>query len=1203
MKKLALLAGLVLVLTTLTSALEVTEINFDPANPETGEQVEVTAIAEGDDLEYIEARLPEQSEFESRNCGIGPCDNEDDPWYFTPGSSGSYTVEVRAGTVFEQSEVLEETIQVDSTDSEMPITVNSVSATRFDISEGQSTQLQAEVANSDSTYPRSVNVKWYADDGNYRILLDEDEETIQEDSEETIVSGFLSWNELRDKGIDLEEDYDLTAEVSVDGETLSASADQNLVLRGSAEFDVEIRDTSSPVDKGETLQVEYRIQNIGNTYGSQYVNLSIDGDKVDSYGRVGLSDGYDDTGTLEWDTSNADSGTYTATVATDDDSASTQVTVDEVITSTCDLDVGEVTLNPSTVDEGESIEAELSVSNEGDTQDVKITFSGGGDTFTTSRVTLVSGEEREFSGALSPSFSDQVEVEVETINGPCGDDVFATRSDDVTVVDQSDDEGPEAGFSFDPANPEVGETVEFDASDSSGDIESYEWGFGDGNSRDGELVENTYDAAGEYPVSLTVTDEQGRTDTEIRDLVVSPEPAQCGISRSNIGFSLQDYVIEEGENTEAEVVVNNDISQDQNVRVEFTVGGRTVDTVESTVSGNDYREFSQEVSADGDSFVRAHVETEGSPCGDQRFSFSKELYVISQTDEDAYLNVDVEDEEGDAIRGAKVEVEGPEDRIRYTDNYGRKGFSLEPGDYDVEVSRLGYETKEKSIELQSGDNRDLRFELERTQEDNGVLEVNVEDEDGDWIEDARVEVENGEDRYDLTNSNGFTAFSLHPDRYDVEVSHPDYEETVTDSVRIYEDEVERRTYRLGDEDRDGIQISSTSYDDTVCRGGTLAVEVSVENRDNIDEFVTVTGNGLGSNIVLDSFILDEGETEERRIRFTNVEGDGTETFTIRARNGTSDRVTRSVDVEDCVPTGTPTQDPSSVSMKLSYPISPNKALVGDTVKVSGFVDGVNRRANVEIDVNGDRKARVSTQPDGYYQTYIRADSVGMKTVRARSGGQSASRELQVLPTANVGMIDAPDRAFEGESFGLCTQVQSQVNARVLLLEDGELIESTNDRGEVCFEVDAEQPGNHIYEVRAITAGQSSSSKTTVEVLETDVEVRSFPDQIASVESGSGMVKVDLYNTKNELTRYNLELEGLPSTWLSQSEKQVVLNPGERREVFFYLTPRDEGTYDPEVIVEARNQEVFRQTVDLETGGQNRPRKKSFVQKLRGFFTL
>jgi hypothetical protein len=581
--------------------------------------------------------------------------------------------------------------------------------------------------------------------------------------------------------------------------------------------------------------------------------------------------------------------------------------------------------------------------------------------------------------------------------------------------------------------------------------------------------------------------------------------------------------------------------------------------------------------------------------------------VLSDSDEEATLDVEVNDVENDPISNARVEVDGSENRVRFTDVSGEADFSLKPGEYSVEVSHPNYESEDESVSLSEGEIENLGFQLvENIEDGKGTFQVFVEDGNtGDRIEDAEVEIGGPEHITAFTDDDGFTSFHVNQGVYDVEVSSPEYETISTDVVEVEENEIDTRTYRLYQEidgDR-GIEITNTDTSNSVCRGNTLPVDVTIENRDNRDEYVTVTGTGLGSNIVLDGFVLEEGERKERRLRFTNVEGSGRETFRIQAKNGTRDSVSRSVRVEDCTPSQPPTQDPSGISMKLSYPISPNKALVGDTIKVSGFVDAVNRRTEVEIDVNGDRNARVSTQPDGYYQTYIRADSVGMKTVRARSGGQSASRQLHVLPTASVGLVEAPRKAFEGETFEICTEVRSQVDAKVVLREDGRLIESTNDRGRVCFDVEARDPGKHVYEVGAYTSGDGSSSRITVEVLDTDVEVESSPDQVASVESGSGMIKVDLYNTKNQMTRYNLDVEGLPSTWLSQSEKRVVLSPGERKEVFFYLTPREEGIYDPEVIVEARNQEIFRQTVDLETGGHNAPREKGLLRGIKSLFGL
>ena len=46
---------------------------------------------------------------------------------------------------------------------------------------------------------------------------------------------------------------------------------------------------------------------------------------------------------------------------------------------------------------------------------------------------------------------------------------------------------------------------------------TYEWDFGDGDTSTEEIPAHAYGSAGEYTVSLTVTDDRGNTDTEIRD--------------------------------------------------------------------------------------------------------------------------------------------------------------------------------------------------------------------------------------------------------------------------------------------------------------------------------------------------------------------------------------------------------------------------------------------------------------------------------------------------------------------------------------------------------------------------------------------------------------------------------------------------------------------------------------------------------------
>ena len=92
-----------------------------------------------------------------------------------------------------------------------------------------------------------------------------------------------------------------------------------------------------------------------------------------------------------------------------------------------------------------------------------------------------------------------------------------------------DNTPPEAAFEFEPSSPTTGDTIEFDASNSSDEheINSYYWDFTEDGQVDSESVRttHTYDSAGTYQIQLEVQDTFGLTDTVSQTVTVS-QPAE-----------------------------------------------------------------------------------------------------------------------------------------------------------------------------------------------------------------------------------------------------------------------------------------------------------------------------------------------------------------------------------------------------------------------------------------------------------------------------------------------------------------------------------------------------------------------------------------------------------------------------------------------------------------------------------------------------
>lgn len=132
--------------------------------------------------------------------------------------------------------------------------------------------------------------------------------------------------------------------------TLNTSLDPS----SAGTFAVSITETNSPVEQGEFLTVNTTVENQGNADSTQTVVLSLNGSEVDSR-TVSLAGGESTTVTFYYVTNSSDIGEYVATVASEDDSASTGV---EVTSSSQEISGPTGTLTGTVVDTetGEPIE-------------------------------------------------------------------------------------------------------------------------------------------------------------------------------------------------------------------------------------------------------------------------------------------------------------------------------------------------------------------------------------------------------------------------------------------------------------------------------------------------------------------------------------------------------------------------------------------------------------------------------------------------------------------------------------------------------------------------------------------------------------------------------------------------------------------------------------------------------------------------------
>ena len=145
-----------------------------------------------------------------------------------------------------------------------------------------------------------------------------------------------------------------------------------------------------------------------------------------------------------------------------------------------------------------------------------------GDTLTYSLTTKPTGMTINSTTGLinwTPASTGDYNVTVRVSDGSLSD----TQSFIITVT-QTPNQSPTASFTANPTSGVAPLEVTFNASnssDSDGSITSYAWDFKDGDTGNGQIINHTFSSIGSYNVLLTVTDNDGATDSTTKTITVT----------------------------------------------------------------------------------------------------------------------------------------------------------------------------------------------------------------------------------------------------------------------------------------------------------------------------------------------------------------------------------------------------------------------------------------------------------------------------------------------------------------------------------------------------------------------------------------------------------------------------------------------------------------------------------------------------------
>ncbi|MFP3872640.1 MAG: CARDB domain-containing protein [Candidatus Aenigmatarchaeota archaeon] len=283
------------------------------------------------------------------------------------GDAGNYTAEVSS----------EDDSDSDTFEVLVPAEFSVYNVEAEDVVEGENLEVTATIENTgDVSDTQKIELTTAPNIGNHSL-------TLSLDGGQSAVETFTVDTSSGDAG-------NYTAEVSSEDDS------------GSDTFEVlepayfAVYDVNAPnVVEGETLEVTASIENTGEMEEAQEINL--ESDVGTDFDLVRLDPGESTTVSFAVETSSGDAGTYTATVASDDDNGEDEFVVKKP--AEFSVDIIDLTRDDEFV-EGETVRVEYKIENIGDVEDTQsIEFTVDGEVKDSQDVTLMEGgvHEDEFT--------------------------------------------------------------------------------------------------------------------------------------------------------------------------------------------------------------------------------------------------------------------------------------------------------------------------------------------------------------------------------------------------------------------------------------------------------------------------------------------------------------------------------------------------------------------------------------------------------------------------------------------------------------------------------------------------------------------------------------------------------------------------------------------------------------------------------------